>query len=93
LLLIINLFRRTVTFGILLGGQAKSFTESRLLHRKVKVTLLSLPQSTATPFQAGSTSAPPPATIFIGNGMYGILQRSGENRCSPGLDSLQSSIL
>lgn len=49
--------------------QAKFFTESRLLQRYVKVTLLSLPNAAPTPFQAGANAtAPPPATIFIGTG-------------------------
>ncbi|KAF9648581.1 transcription factor [Thelephora ganbajun] len=52
--------------------EAKFFTESRLLQRHVSVTLLSIPQSTATPFQAGSSSAPPPATIFIGNVIHPV---------------------
>ncbi|EIN12033.1 transcription factor [Punctularia strigosozonata HHB-11173 SS5] len=49
------------------GEEAKFFTETRLLQRGVKVTLLSLPSSTATPFQAnGSAPAPQTASIFIG---------------------------
>ncbi|KAH9485463.1 Staphylococcal nuclease domain-containing protein 1 [Psilocybe cubensis] len=49
------------------GEEAKFFTESRLLHRPVKVQILSLPTSTATPFQTSATAAaPPPASIFIG---------------------------
>ncbi|KAI0700878.1 hypothetical protein BC835DRAFT_1404699 [Cytidiella melzeri] len=53
------------------GEEAKWFTESRLLQRTVKVTLLSLPNSTATPFQT-SASAPAPATasIFIGTVLH-----------------------
>ena len=48
--------------------QAKFFTESRLLQRPVKVELLSLPSSTATPFQTTSSSPAPTASIFIGTG-------------------------
>ncbi|KAI0093340.1 transcription factor [Irpex rosettiformis] len=53
------------------GEEAKWFTEQRLLQRPVKVTLLSLPSSTATPFQA-TASAPAPATasIFIGTVLH-----------------------
>ncbi|KAF9793381.1 transcription factor [Thelephora terrestris] len=54
------------------GEEAKYFTESRMLQRLVKVTLLSLPQLTATPFQAGSSSAPPPAMILIGNVIHPV---------------------
>ncbi|KAF8161178.1 hypothetical protein B0H34DRAFT_781782 [Crassisporium funariophilum] len=50
-----------------LGEEAKFFTESRLLQRPVRVQILSLPNSTATPFQsAANASAPPPASIYIG---------------------------
>lgn len=66
-------FNTALTLDLL--GQAKFFTESRLLQRRVQVTLLSLPQSTATPFQAGPSNAPAPATIFIGNGMCCIFHR------------------
>ncbi|EPQ57603.1 hypothetical protein GLOTRDRAFT_99467 [Gloeophyllum trabeum ATCC 11539] len=53
------------------GEEAKYFTESRLLQRAVKVQLLSLPSLTATPFQTGpNASAPPPASIFIGNVLH-----------------------
>ncbi|KAI0675045.1 transcription factor [Trametes maxima] len=53
------------------GEEAKFFTESRLLQRYVKVHLLSLPNATPTPFQAGAnSSAPPPATIFIGTVLH-----------------------
>ncbi|KAI0790842.1 transcription factor [Abortiporus biennis] len=52
------------------GEEAKFFTESRLLQRPVRVQLLSLPTSTATPFQAGANTAPPPATIFIGTVLH-----------------------
>ncbi|GLB37511.1 putative tudor domain containing protein [Lyophyllum shimeji] len=49
------------------GEEAKFFTESRLLQRAVRVIILSLPTSTATPFQTGgNATAPPPASIFIG---------------------------
>ncbi|KAH0827961.1 hypothetical protein J3R83DRAFT_3599 [Lanmaoa asiatica] len=48
--------------------QAKFFTESRLLQRAVRVVILSLPSSTATPFQTGTSAPPPPASIFIGSG-------------------------
>ncbi|KAG6918719.1 hypothetical protein DXG01_012204 [Tephrocybe rancida] len=50
------------------GEEARFFTESRLLQRPVRVAILSLPTSTATPFQTGPNSAaPPPASIFIGS--------------------------
>ncbi|KAF9012412.1 transcription factor [Cyathus striatus] len=53
------------------GEEAKFFTESRLLHRSVRVQILSLPSSTATPFQSGATaSAPAPASVFIGNVLH-----------------------
>ncbi|KAI0661175.1 transcription factor [Cubamyces menziesii] len=53
------------------GEEAKFFTESRLLQRYVKVTLLSLPNAAPTPFQAGANAtAPPPATIFIGTVLH-----------------------
>lgn len=48
--------------------QAKFFTESRLLQRAVRVVILSLPSSPATPFQTGTSAPPPPASIFIGSG-------------------------
>lgn len=48
--------------------QAKFFTESRLLQRGVRVVILSLPSSPATPFQTGASGPPPPASIFIGSG-------------------------
>jgi staphylococcal nuclease domain-containing protein 1 len=49
------------------GEEAKFFTESRLLQRVVKVQILSLPTSTATPFQSTANgSAPTPASIVIG---------------------------
>lgn len=51
--------------------EAKFFTESRLLQRPVRVIILSLPTATATPFQAGANSAPPPpASIFIGTVLH-----------------------
>jgi staphylococcal nuclease domain-containing protein 1 len=51
--------------------QAKFFTESRLLQRPVRVIILSLPTSSATPFQTSANgSAPPPASIFIGTGQF-----------------------
>ncbi|KIK67322.1 hypothetical protein GYMLUDRAFT_37413 [Collybiopsis luxurians FD-317 M1] len=53
------------------GEEAKFFTESRLLHRPVRVQLLSLPTSTATPFQAnGNVSAPATASLFIGTVLH-----------------------
>lgn len=53
------------------GEEAKFFTESRLLQRHVRVVILSLPTSTATPFQTGSNpAAPPPASIFIGSVLH-----------------------
>ncbi|KAH9040966.1 transcription factor [Lactarius pseudohatsudake] len=48
------------------ADEAKYFTESRLLQRAVKVQLLSLPTATAIPFQTNSSTAPAPASIFIG---------------------------
>lgn len=50
--------------------QAKFFTESRLLQRAVRVVILSLPNSPATPFQTGASAPPPPASIFIGSGKF-----------------------
>ncbi|CCL99863.1 uncharacterized protein FIBRA_01888 [Fibroporia radiculosa] len=51
--------------------EAKYFTEVRLLQRFVRVQLLSLPSSTATPFQASANAvAPPTATIFIGTVLH-----------------------
>ncbi|KAF9237524.1 hypothetical protein BU15DRAFT_88689 [Melanogaster broomeanus] len=51
--------------------EAKFFTESRLLQRPVRVVILSLPSSTATPFQTGANNAPPPpASIFIGSVLH-----------------------
>ncbi|KAG0706093.1 hypothetical protein DFH29DRAFT_903564 [Suillus ampliporus] len=50
--------------------EAKFFTESRLLQRSVRVIILSLPTSTATPFQAGANAPPPPASIFIGTVLH-----------------------
>lgn len=51
--------------------QAKFFTESRLLQRPVRVQILSLPTSSATPFQSGANgNAPPPASIFIGSVLH-----------------------
>ncbi|KAF9465009.1 hypothetical protein BDZ94DRAFT_1281658 [Collybia nuda] len=53
------------------GEEAKFFTESRLLQRPVRVQILSLPSSTATPFQSGANAtAPPPASIFIGTVLH-----------------------
>ncbi|RDB25021.1 Nuclease domain-containing protein 1 [Hypsizygus marmoreus] len=53
------------------GEEAKFFTESRLLQRPVRVQILSLPTSTATPFQTGlNAAAPPPASIFIGSVLH-----------------------
>ncbi|KAG6842174.1 hypothetical protein C0991_001667 [Blastosporella zonata] len=53
------------------GEEAKFFTESRLLQRPVRVVILSLPTSTATPFQTGpNAAAPPPASIFIGSVLH-----------------------
>ncbi|KAL4080357.1 hypothetical protein V8B97DRAFT_1931905 [Scleroderma yunnanense] len=51
--------------------EAKFFTEWRLLQRTVRVVILSLPSSTATPFQTGANQAPPPtASIFIGSVLH-----------------------
>ncbi|KAH7888601.1 hypothetical protein F5I97DRAFT_1853998 [Phlebopus sp. FC_14] len=51
--------------------EAKFFTESRLLQRPVRVFILSLPNSTASPFQSGPSNAPPPsASIFIGSVLH-----------------------
>ncbi|KAH0589010.1 hypothetical protein H2248_004787 [Termitomyces sp. 'cryptogamus'] len=53
------------------GEEAKFFTESRLLQRPVRVVILSLPTSTATPFQSGpNAAAPQPASIFIGTVLH-----------------------
>ncbi|KII92084.1 hypothetical protein PLICRDRAFT_50514 [Plicaturopsis crispa FD-325 SS-3] len=53
------------------GEEAKFFVESRLLQRPVRVQILSLPTSTATPFQtSANASAPPPASIFIGTVLH-----------------------
>ncbi|KAJ7287431.1 hypothetical protein C8J57DRAFT_1283899 [Mycena rebaudengoi] len=53
------------------GEEAKFFTESRLLQRPVRVQILSLPTSTATPFQSGANgNAAPPASIFIGTVLH-----------------------
>lgn len=51
--------------------QAKFFTESRLLQRPVRVQILSLPTSTATPFQSGANgNVAPPSSIFIGTVLH-----------------------
>lgn len=63
----VRTFNPLLTTTLFNDAKAKFFTESRLLHRPVKVQILSLPSSTATPFQS-TTSAPPPASLFIGNG-------------------------
>ncbi|KAL0072455.1 hypothetical protein AAF712_000218 [Marasmius tenuissimus] len=53
------------------GEEAKFFTESRLLQRPVKVQILSLPASTATPFQSAAVNnAPATASVFIGNVLH-----------------------
>ncbi|KAK7005600.1 nonsense-mediated mRNA decay factor [Favolaschia claudopus] len=53
------------------GEEAKFFTESRLLQRAVRVQILSLPTSSATPFQSGANGgAPTPASIFIGTVLH-----------------------
>ncbi|KAF9060106.1 transcription factor [Rhodocollybia butyracea] len=53
------------------GEEAKFFTESRLLQRPVRVQLLSLPTSTATPFQAtGNGNVPATASLFIGTVLH-----------------------
>ncbi|KAG6879666.1 hypothetical protein C0992_013202 [Termitomyces sp. T32_za158] len=53
------------------GEEAKFFTESRLLQRPVRVIILSLPTSTATPFQSGpNATAQQPASIFIGSVLH-----------------------
>ncbi|KAG6845898.1 hypothetical protein H0H87_000704 [Tephrocybe sp. NHM501043] len=53
------------------GEEARFFTESRLLQRPVRVVILSLPTSTAIPFQTGpNAAAPPPASIFIGSVLH-----------------------
>ncbi|EJU04311.1 hypothetical protein DACRYDRAFT_20881 [Dacryopinax primogenitus] len=46
------------------GNEARFFSESRLLQRHVKTTLLSLPAPAATPLNA--TAAPAPPSYFIG---------------------------
>lgn len=59
----------TLLLNTSIFAQAKFFTESRLLQRPVRVQLLSLPTSTAIPFQVGAnTTAPTPASLFIGLG-------------------------
>ncbi|PSR73928.1 hypothetical protein PHLCEN_2v10286, partial [Hermanssonia centrifuga] len=55
-----------------LGEEAKYFTESRLLQRPVTVELVSLPTSTATPFQVSASAPAPTATIFIGNVLHPV---------------------
>lgn len=53
------------------GEEAKFFTESRLLQRPVRVQILSLPTTTATPFQSSANpTAPPSASIFIGTVLH-----------------------
>ncbi|KAJ7076400.1 hypothetical protein B0H15DRAFT_925222 [Mycena belliarum] len=53
------------------GEEAKFFTESRLLQRPVRVQILSLPTSSATPFQSGAGgNVAPPASIFIGTVLH-----------------------
>ncbi|KAH9929310.1 transcription factor [Amylocystis lapponica] len=53
------------------GEEAKFFTEFRLLQRSVRVQILSLPSSTATPFQVGANAvAPPVVSIFIGTVLH-----------------------
>ncbi|KAF8633360.1 hypothetical protein AX17_004531 [Amanita inopinata Kibby_2008] len=52
------------------GEEAKFFTESRLLQRPVRVQILSLPTSAATPFQSSSNAAPVTASIFIGTVLH-----------------------
>ncbi|KAF8967855.1 hypothetical protein BDZ97DRAFT_1801575 [Flammula alnicola] len=55
------------------GEEAKFFTESRLLQRPVRVQILSLPSSTATPFQSSANAtAPPPASIYIGTVIHPV---------------------
>ncbi|THV02345.1 transcription factor [Dendrothele bispora CBS 962.96] len=51
------------------GEEAKFFTESRLLQRPVRVQILSLPTSTATPFQSNG-DGPATASVFIGNVLH-----------------------
>ena len=60
----------TDPFSLMTTFQGKFFTESRLLQRYVRVQLLSLPTSTATPFQSSGNAAPAPASIFIGNVLH-----------------------
>ncbi|KAJ7178432.1 hypothetical protein C8R43DRAFT_459314 [Mycena crocata] len=53
------------------GEEAKFFTESRLLQRPVRVQILSLPTSSATPFQSGANgNVAAPASIFIGTVLH-----------------------
>ncbi|KAF8638063.1 hypothetical protein AX16_010695 [Volvariella volvacea WC 439] len=52
------------------GEEAKFFTESRLLQRGVRVTVLALPTSTAIPFQSGAAAAPTSSSIFIGTVLH-----------------------
>ncbi|TFK73990.1 transcription factor [Pluteus cervinus] len=51
--------------------EAKFFTEARLLQRPVRVQILSLPTSVASPFQGNTgATAPAPASLFIGNVLH-----------------------
>ncbi|KAF7315577.1 Transcriptional factor [Mycena indigotica] len=53
------------------GEEARFFTEARLLQRQVRVVILSLPNSSATPFQSGATGpSVATASIFIGNVLH-----------------------
>lgn len=54
-------------YPYLTSCQAKAFVESKLLQRAVRVQLLSLPTPTAVPFSLSATTAPAPATLFIGS--------------------------
>jgi hypothetical protein len=73
------------------GEEGKFFTETRLLQRGVKVTLRSLPGSTAaSPFQSSGTDTPTStASIFIGTGMprsfltltWGLIMHFSDSPC------------
>ncbi|KAM0791327.1 hypothetical protein ACM66B_005797 [Microbotryomycetes sp. NB124-2] len=50
------------------GAEARFFCDSRLLQRQIKITLLALPtpQVAPTAFGSEATTAPPPASMFLG---------------------------
>ncbi|KAI9571098.1 hypothetical protein HD554DRAFT_2239128 [Boletus coccyginus] len=65
--------------------EAKFFTESRLLQRAVRVVILSLPSSPATPFQTGTSAPPPPASIFIDRVVFHPAGNVAEHLVAAGL--------